>query len=48
MTPYSPFWLARRFQLIGLSGSRSLEWKNLDRTSMIRPKRRSAIQRQTS
>ena len=37
MTPYSPFWSARRFQLIGLPGSRSLEWRKADRTSSTRP-----------
>jgi hypothetical protein len=39
---------ARRFQLIGLFGSRSLECRKSERTSTGRPKRPAAIQRQAS
>ena len=44
MQPYAPFSAARRFQLIGFSGSRSLEWRKSERTSITRPNRRSADQ----
>ena len=46
--PYAPLVAARRFQLIGLPGSRSLECRNSERTSIGRPKPPPAIQRQTS
>ena len=48
MQPYAPLNSARRFQLIGLPGSRSLECRNWLRTSMIRPARPSASQRATA